>query len=103
MPKPSVQRNEVEQEHIPAYISADPSPTSPHSEYEEEHGHDHAIEWIDVVRIAFVAVCAVAVWFRLPYFPLIGAAGIAVGVYPIAREALEDVLEKKMTMELSMT
>jgi len=58
---------------------------------------------LDLARIAFVAACAILVWFRVPYFNIIGAAGIAVGIYPIVREALEDILERKMTMELSMT
>jgi len=70
---------------------------------DDDHEHGHGIEWFDLARIAFVAICAVSVGFRVPYFNIIGAAGVAVGVYPIAREALEDILEKKMTMELSMT
>ena len=70
---------------------------------EDDHEHGHGIEWLDLARIAFVAICAALVGFRVPYFDIIGAAGIAIGVYPIAREALEDILEKKMTMELSMT
>ena len=70
---------------------------------EDDREHGHGIEWLDLARIAFVAICAALVGFRVPYFDIIGAAGIAVGVYPIAREALEDILEKKMTMELSMT
>jgi heavy metal translocating P-type ATPase len=70
---------------------------------EVEHGeHEHAIEWLDLVRIAFVVGSAVCVGLHVPYFNVIGGAGIAIGVYPIAREALEDILEKKMTMELSM-
>jgi heavy metal translocating P-type ATPase len=68
-----------------------------------EHEHSHAIESVDLARIAFVTACAVWVGLRFPYLRIIGGAGIAIGVYPIAREALEDILEKKMTMELSMT
>ena len=69
---------------------------------ETHHEHSHGVEWLDISRITFVTVCAVWVGFRVPYFSIIGGAGIALGVYPIAREALEDLLEKKMTMELSM-
>ncbi|HWC20460.1 MAG TPA: HAD-IC family P-type ATPase, partial [Terriglobales bacterium] len=68
----------------------------------EHDEHRSAIEWLELGRIAFVVICAVAVGFNVPYFKLIGAAGTAIGVYPIAREALDDVLERKMTMELSM-
>jgi heavy metal translocating P-type ATPase len=75
----------------------------PTPDAEHDHGGEHGIEWLDIVRIVFVAFCAVAVWFRFSHFHIIGGAGIAFGVYPIAREALEDILEKKMTMELSMT
>ncbi|HVH71472.1 MAG TPA: cation-translocating P-type ATPase, partial [Candidatus Dormibacteraeota bacterium] len=64
--------------------------------------HGQGIEWLELARIAFVTICAAAVGFAAPYFKLIGAAGVAVGVYPIAREALDDLLEPKMTMELSM-
>jgi heavy metal translocating P-type ATPase len=69
---------------------------------EDKDEHVHGIEWTDLARIALVAMSAAAVGFHTPYFNIIGAIGIAVGVYPIAREALEDILEKKMTMELSM-
>ncbi len=69
----------------------------------QEDDHEHAINRADLIRIGFVALCAICVGLRVPYFHVIGAFGIAFGVYPIAREALEDILEKKMTMELSMT
>lgn len=68
----------------------------------QDHEHGSAVEWLELARIAFVAICAAAVGFHVPYFKVIGAAGIAFGVYPIAREALDDILQRKMTMELSM-
>ena len=70
---------------------------------DDQKDHEHGIDPWDLVRIAFVAIAAALVWFEVPHFKLIGAAGIAVGIYPIVREALEDILEKKMTMELSMS
>jgi len=69
--------------------------------------HDHAFAWADLVRIAFVALAAVAVWFRFwepfPHISVIGIAAALVGGYPIFKEAFENIVERKMTMELSMT
>jgi heavy metal translocating P-type ATPase len=71
----------------------------------EEHGH--GVELAELVRIAFVFLAAAAVWFRLwepfPHFSLIGIAATFVGGYPIFKEAFENIVERKMTMELSMT
>src|SRR5580692_2801039 len=71
----------------------------------EEHGH--RVEWVELVRIAFVFLAAVAVWFRLwepfPHVSVIGIAAALIGGYPIFKEAFENVVERKMTMELSMT
>src|SRR6202158_6133983 len=71
----------------------------------EEHGH--GVEWAELVRIAFVALAATAVWFRLwepfPHVSVIGIAAALIGGYPICKEAFENIVERKMTMELSMT
>ena len=73
----------------------------------EHSEHDRACEWSEIVRIAFVAVAAVAVWFRLwepfPHISVIGIAATLIGGYPIFKEAFENIAERKMTMELSMT
>ena len=70
----------------------------------EEHGQ---VEWAELVRIAFVALAAAAVWFRLwepfPHVSVIGIAATLIGGYPIFKEAFENIVERKMTMELSMT
>jgi heavy metal translocating P-type ATPase len=70
----------------------------------EEHGQ---VEWAELVRIAFVALAAVAVWFRLwepfAHVSVIGIAATLIGGYPIFKEAFENIVERKMTMELSMT
>ena len=69
--------------------------------------HEHGVEWAELVRIAFVAVAAAAVWFRLwepfPHVSVIGIAAALIGGYPIFKEAFENIVERKMTMELSMT
>ena len=60
-----------------------------------------------MLRIALVAVAAACVWWRLwepfPWISLIGLAGLAVGGWPIFKEALENLVAKRMTMELSMS
>jgi len=69
--------------------------------------HDHGLEWTELARIAFVALAAAAVWFRLwepfPHVSVIGIAATLIGGYPIFKEAFENIVERKMTMELSMT
>jgi len=71
----------------------------------EEHGQ--GVAWTDLARIAFVTVAAAAVWFRLwepfPRISVIGIVATLIGGYPIFREAFENIVERKMTMELSMT
>src|ERR1700732_2209784 len=71
----------------------------------EEHGH--GVEWAELVRIAFVALAAAAVWFRLwepfPRISVVGITAALIGGYPIFKEAFENIVEQKMTMELSMT
>jgi heavy metal translocating P-type ATPase len=74
---------------------------------EQEHDHEHEFEWIEGLRIAVVAFAAVAVWFGLweplRSISLIGVAGLAFGGWPIFKEALENLLVRRMTMELSMS
>ncbi|KAA9000506.1 cadmium-translocating P-type ATPase [Affinibrenneria salicis] len=79
------------------------------------HDHDHASShdcrpafgWAESVRIALVAVAALAVWFRWwepwQHASVIGMAGLLIGGWPILREALENSMARRMTMELSMS
>lgn len=71
------------------------------------HDHDHAFEWPEMLRIALVAAAAVCVgwhvWEPFRALSLIGVIGLAVGGWPIFKEALENLLAKRMTMELSMS
>jgi heavy metal translocating P-type ATPase len=70
-------------------------------------GNEYALEWPAAVRIGIVAIAAAAVWFRVwepyPAFSVIGALGLAIGGWPIFKEAFDNVVERRMTMELSMT
>jgi heavy metal translocating P-type ATPase len=75
--------------------------------HDHGHEHDHPFEWPEAARIVLVAVAAVAVWFRVwepfPAASFIGVAGLLIGGWPILKEAVENILERRMTMELSMT
>jgi heavy metal translocating P-type ATPase len=85
-----------------------PTAAKPKEDHETaEHTHEHTIETADLVRIGFVVLAAIAVWFRFwepfPHISVIGIAATLIGGYPIFKEAFENIVERKMTMELSMT
>jgi len=67
---------------------------------------DHTVERSDLARIVLVSLAAVVAWFlRDAPPPLLVAGGavvIGIGAWPIVREALENLRERRMTMELSM-
>ena len=84
------------------------SPRQPsHEGHDPEHDHEHAFELAEVLRVVFVALAAAAVWFHLwePFHQVsvIGLAATLIGGYPIFKEAFENIVERRMTMELSMT
>ena len=97
---PSAPRPQLER---PSPQIKKPDPGADH----EEHEHGHGVEWTELIRIAFVGLAAAAVWFRLwepfPHISVIGIAATLIGGYPIFKEAFENIVERKMTMELSMT
>jgi heavy metal translocating P-type ATPase len=72
-----------------------------------EDDHWHAVSWRDITRVLFVAAAAGAVWFlrgtRDPYVTGIGVICTLIGVFPILHEAYENITQRRMTMELSMT
>jgi heavy metal translocating P-type ATPase len=72
----------------------------------ERAEHEHPLDWREVVRIGFVAAAAGAFWFAGVHLglPLVlaGVVCALVGGYPIFHEAIENILERRMTMELSM-
>jgi len=67
---------------------------------------EHPFEWIDLARIGVVSLASILVgrvWEPLSRVSVIGVAGAAVGMYPILREAFEAIVNRRMTMELSMS
>ncbi len=78
-----------------------------HSEPHSEHDGEHGLEVADLLRVLFVALAAAAVWFHVwePFnrVSAIGLAATLIGGYPIFKEAFENIVERRMTMELSMT
>jgi heavy metal translocating P-type ATPase len=91
--------------------AADALPNTSHEGHEhddDEHpDHEHGFELVEVLRVVFVALAAIAVWFHLwePFsrVSVIGLVATLIGGYPIFKEAFENILERRMTMELSMT
>ncbi len=72
-----------------------------------DHDHEHGFDFPEGLRVVFVALAAAAVWFHLwePFHrvSVIGLAAALIGGYPIFKEAFENIVERRMTMELSMT
>jgi heavy metal translocating P-type ATPase len=72
--------------------------------HEVEHGH--ALNWVEIYRVLFVAAAAGVIWFlggaRNPYVTAVGVISTLVGGFPIFHEAYENIVQRRMTMELSM-
>jgi P-type Cu+ transporter len=60
-----------------------------------------------LVRIALVLFVATLLWFRVwdgfGHLRLVGLAATLGGGYPIFKEAFDNIRQRRMTMELSMT
>ena len=78
-----------------------------HHDHDHDHEHEHEFSWAEGARIALVALAAATVWFRvwepLRSVSVIGILGLAIGGWPIFKEAFENLLARRMTMELSMS
>ena len=88
-------------------MHSDHPPQQHHERHDHGHDHEHTFELFEVLRVLFVALAAAAVWFHLwePFHrvSVIGLAATLIGGYPIFKEAFENIVERRMTMELSMT
>jgi heavy metal translocating P-type ATPase len=78
-----------------------------HDPENDDHDHDHSSGWHDYARIAFVGFAVLVVWFRVwepfPKVSVIGLVATLIGGWPVFKEAFENIVERRMTMELSMT
>jgi heavy metal translocating P-type ATPase len=78
-------------------------------DHEDSDGgdHHHSVAWADVARVAVVALGATLVWYHAwePFarVSVVGIIAAIVGGWPIFREAYENIVERRMTMELSMS
>src|SRR6201984_19800 len=79
---------------------------SPHTDHKGDHEPDHPLNWREINRVLFVAAAAGAIWFlgsaSHPYIPGLGVVCTLVGGFPIFHEAYENIVQRRMTMELSM-
>ncbi len=75
-------------------------------EHQQEE-HNQAGSWAEWARVGFVALVLVVVWSRMvprwAGIDWLALAGIAIGGFPIFKEAISDLFKGRMTMELSMT
>jgi P-type Cu+ transporter len=99
------QMNEPE---VAGFAAGHQRSASPHpSGHEAEHDHEHPLNWREINRVLFVAAAAAAIWFLRgesnPYIIAIGVVCTLVGGFPIFHEAYENIVQRRMTMELSMT
>ncbi|WP_445500710.1 heavy metal translocating P-type ATPase [Microvirga sp. G4-2] len=83
-------------------------PLEDHARSHEDSVHDHApFEPWAIGRMAVALLGAAILWFRLhePLAPasVIGIATLAFAGWPMFKEAFENLLARRMTMELSMT
>ena len=87
-------------------LAASQSPVVEIVHEHEGEEHAHGLDWLEVLRVVFVAVIAGAIWFErgsaLPYAKYVGAVCALAGGYPIYREAFDNLIHRRMTMELSM-
>ena len=88
-----------------AAISEPHSSALPESESEDQ-GNENPLNWRELGRVFFVAVAAVSIWLlrgsSIPHLNAIGAICALSGGYPIYHEAYENIVQRRMTMELSM-
>ena len=78
-----------------------------HEHHEDGHDHNHASGPAEYVRLGVMALIVIASltgwWRALMDRDWLAFAGTIIGGFPIYREAWENLLKRRMTMELSMT
>ena len=106
-PALSLEERALDRTIVPAAHGASHERGGEEHEDHEHDEHEHAFEWTEMVRIVIVGLAAAAVWFRLwepvSAVSIVGVVGLLIGGWPIFKEALENLIAKRMTMELSMS
>jgi heavy metal translocating P-type ATPase len=78
-----------------------------HDHDEDHHDHDHAAgpgEYVRLGVLALIVIASLTGWWRsFMDRDWLAFAGTVIGGFPIYKEAWENLLKKRMTMELSMT
>jgi Cd2+/Zn2+-exporting ATPase/Cu+-exporting ATPase len=96
----------IDELHANPALAASQDPVGEIVQEHEGEEHAHGLDWLEVLRVVFVAVIAGAIWFErgsvLPYAKYVGAVCALAGGYPIYREAFDNLIHRRMTMELSM-
>jgi Cd2+/Zn2+-exporting ATPase/Cu+-exporting ATPase len=73
----------------------------------EEPDSQHPFGWVEALRIALVCLAAIGfrlhLWEPLSKISLLGIGAVLIGGWPIFKEAAENLLARRMTMELSMS
>lgn len=103
MSQPAVKEPQPE---TPQVATPEITTAKPQADHDTIHGDSHALNWLEVSRVLFVAAAAALIWFlrgsSIPYMNAVGAICALAGGYPIYHEAYENIVERRMTMELSM-
>jgi len=78
-----------------------------HDDHDHGHDHDHAAgpaEYIRLGVMALIVIASLTGWWRAFLDrDWLAFAGTIIGGFPIYKEAWENLLKRRMTMELSMT
>ena len=79
---------------------------STESVLDREQEHEDSLNWQEISRVLVVAAAAGVVWFlhadRNLYVTILGVIFTFLGGFPIFYEAYENIVQRRMTMELSM-
>src|SRR5258708_5895551 len=73
----------------------------------DRHPDESHLERIELARVGLVAIAAALDWFGIVPafrgFDVLAMAALLIGGYPVFKEALSNLVSRRMTMELSMT
>src|SRR3984893_9732112 len=100
---PAVRQGVADQSQVRTTVPA----AEVHDDHGDQHDGEHVFAWPESARIAFVALAAAAVWFRvwepLASVNVIGVLGVLVGGWPIFKEAAENTGARRVNTQLSVS